>query len=69
MLSLFQLLLRRVHPANDAAFRTQLFYAVRNFFQLDPKLVSPLIEVDLAALVAEGLVLPGEVEDLQAFAG
>jgi hypothetical protein len=44
-------------------------YAVRDFFQIDPELVSPLAEVDLAALVAQGLVRPGEVEDLAALAG
>ena len=44
-------------------------YAVQDFFQIDPELVSPLAEVDLAALVAQGLVRPGEVEDLAALAG
>lgn len=44
-------------------------YAVYDFFQIDPELVSPLADVDLALLVAEGLVRPGEVEDLQVFAG
>ena len=44
-------------------------YAVRDFFQIDPELVSPLANVDLAGLVEEGLVRPGEVDDMEAFAG
>ena len=43
-------------------------YAVHDFFQIDPELVSPLAEVDLAALVAQEFVRPGEVEDLAALA-
>ena len=44
-------------------------YAVRDFFQIDPELVSPLANVDIAGLVEEGLVRPGEVDDMEAFAG
>ena len=33
-------------------------YAVQDFFQVDPELVSPTEEVDWEALVAEGFVLP-----------
>ena len=39
-------------------------YAVRDFFQVDPELVSPVEEVDWEALVAEGFVLPDEMEGL-----
>ena len=39
-------------------------YAVRDFFQIDPELVSPAEEVDWEALVAEGLVRPSELEGL-----
>ena len=39
-------------------------YAVRDFFQIDPELVSPAEEVDWEVLVAEGLVLPSELEGL-----
>ena len=38
-----------------------------DFFQIDSELISPLASVDLAMLVAEALVHPGEVEDLAAF--
>ena len=44
-------------------------YAVRDFFQIDPELVSPRANVDLAGLVEEGLVPLGEVDDMEAFAG
>ena len=44
-------------------------YAVRDFFQIDPELVSPLANVDLAGLVEERLVPLGEVDDMEAFAG
>ena len=44
-------------------------YAVRDFFQIDSELISPLGSVDLAMLVAEELVHSGEVEYLAAFAG
>ena len=39
-------------------------YAVQNFFQVDPELVSPTEEVDWGSLVAEGFVLPNEMEGL-----
>ena len=39
-------------------------YAVQDFFQVDPELVSPVEEVDWGSLVAEGLVLPNEMEGL-----
>ena len=39
-------------------------YAVRDFFQVDPELVSPTEEVDWEALVAEGFVFPDEMEGL-----
>jgi len=39
-------------------------YAVQDFFQVDPELVSPTEEVDWEALVAEGFVFPDEVEGL-----
>jgi len=42
---------------------------VLDFFQIDSELISPLASVDLAMLVAEALVHPGEVEDLAAFGG
>lgn len=41
-------------------------YAVQDFFQIDPALVSPAAEVDWGALVAEGLVRSEDVDD---FAG
>ncbi len=44
-------------------------FAVRDFFQIDPELVSPRADVDLAGLVGEGLVPLGEVDDMEAFAG
>ena len=37
-------------------------YAVQDFFQVDPALVSSAEEVDWGELVAEGLVLPSEME-------
>ena len=39
-------------------------YAVQDFFQVDPELVSPTEEMDWEALVAEGFVLPNEMEGL-----
>ena len=39
-------------------------YAVQDFFQVDPALVSPAEEVDWEALVAEGFVLSSEMEGL-----
>ena len=39
-------------------------YAVQDFFQIDPELVSPIEEVDWGSLVAEGFVLPDEMEGL-----
>ena len=44
-------------------------YAVRDFFQIDPELVSPLVNVDLVGLVEQGLVRLGEVDDMEAFGG
>ncbi len=39
-------------------------YAVQDFFQVDPELVSPTEEADWEALVAEGLVRPEELKGL-----
>ncbi|MYC73601.1 MAG: hypothetical protein F4X17_23110 [Gemmatimonadetes bacterium] len=39
-------------------------YAAQDFFQIDPELVSPIEEVDWRSLVAEGFVLPDEMEGL-----
>ena len=39
-------------------------YAVQDFFQVDPELVSPVEEVDWGELVAEGLVRSEGMEDL-----
>ena len=39
-------------------------YAVQDFFQVDPKLISPVENVDWETLVAEGFVLPNELEGL-----
>ena len=39
-------------------------YAVQDFFQVDPELVSPAEEVDWGELVAEGFLLPNEMEGL-----
>lgn len=44
-------------------------YAVRDFFQIDPELVSPLVNVDLVGLVEQGLVRLGEVDDMEALVG
>ena len=44
-------------------------YAVQDFFQINHELVSPLAELDLAALVAQGLVRPGEGGHLAALTG
>ena len=39
-------------------------YAVQDFFQIDPELISPPEEVELARLVQEGLITDEEVEGL-----
>ena len=41
-------------------------YAVRDFFQIDPQLVTPLEEVDWQALVEEGLLRDGDIDGMEA---
>lgn len=41
-------------------------YAVRDFFQIDPDLVTPLAEVDWRALAEEGLLCDGDIDGVAA---